>query len=381
MKISYSENKNIKMRKIIYILFICVLLISCSKQKSNTKNVERINCTENKIEESLDISDKFDIKPVVLETTQESLIGRIKKVMVYKNRIYVFDQLVSKSLFVFNLDGDFLFKISPYGRGKGEAMYLTNFDIFDEDIYFLSSLDRKILDYDINGNFVKEIRLEDFGNFNLKVFSKKLFFTGGCSHGTLMDFWNENGKKIKEYKNENRPKQSRGTFKELSVLKDTLFVNIPLNDTIWRVTEDKKVNPAFIFDFGEKRFPIEKMATKEEVRKAKKKNCYFTLESITISNNYIFANFGKDHSFTFFIYNRKTHKSLETKNINYDGIGLFLLKGDYPNGFIFVSTSFEMDCYVNRAKKYKGNNDKIINIKPEDNPVLFIVTEKKGNEK
>jgi len=370
-----------KLKKIILVAFVCSLLISCSQQKTNTGNIEKIDFTDTKIEETIDITNNFNCKPIILETKKNCLIGQIDKVIVKNGRIYIFDPNVSKCLFVFNIKGDFLFKISPYGQGPGEALSLSDFDIYKENIFILSPCDRKILNYDINGHFKKEIRLKNYGNTNLKVFSEKLFMTSCCNSGTAVDFWNGKGKNIKSYDSKTLPKHiNRGTLKELSVLKDSVFIQIPYNDTIFSITKNKILTSSFYFDFGKKHFPIEMFKTEKLVNMESLKDKYDFLASMAISENYIFCLLKRGKLATYFFYNRKTHEKKETKRLFYNGLMLFSIRGDYPNGLIFVSDSPILYNCVNKAEKYKGTNKKILNINPEDNPVIFIVTEKNNKE-
>lgn len=365
------------MKKILYILSIPILFISCNKQVSIIRNLEVLDCTNLKVEKSLDISDKFNCKTVFLETTSECVIGSIKKILIKNNYIYVFDKNVSKSLFVFDMSGKYLFKISPYGRGQGECMFLTDFDIYKNNIVFLSGFDRKLLLYDLKGNFEKEIKLESFGNKNLKVFSENLFLTTGCGAGKRkVEFWNEKGEIVGSYNNKYLP-GTYGVLKGLSILKDTAYVNMSFNDTIFAVTKNKEFYPFIYLDFGTKHFPLEKIKNEKDLSKLYEEGYYYNILGIVINRDYIFLNLTIEKRITSFIYNRKIHEGKEAKVLMYKGAMLGIMSGDYANGFISSIDAYLLKSCVNNMKE-NGNKDykKCLKLNSSDNPVLFIVTEK-----
>lgn len=364
--------------KSIVILLISTVLIACSKKASNAGKLEVIDCTNLKTEEHMDLKDSFNCKSVVLETTSESLIGSINKVMIYKDLIYVFDARKSKALCVFDLNGKYLFKISPFGKGKGEALYISDFDIYNDNIIFLSSANKKLLFYDLKGKFVKEIKSKEIHDNHLTFFSNDLFATINCSKGEMIvDFLNSKGKVIKSYRNKYFPGRCNyGVFKCCSNCGENTYINFPFCDTIYSLTDNKEVIPSIFFDFGSKRFPIEKFKTKEEIKNARRSGNYSELFSYKISEKYVFANISIEHRIKYLFYNRKTHEVSKAINIlSVDGIYLPVIIGDVKNGFISSIDANIMYQIINGGKEKSYN--KFSNIKPDDNPVLFIVTEKK----
>ena len=68
---------------------------------------------------------------VQLETDTNMLIGRIDKVLLNEDRIYIMDRFVTKNVFVFDKDGRFINKISRLGQGPEE--YIDINDIFYDE--------------------------------------------------------------------------------------------------------------------------------------------------------------------------------------------------------------------------------------------------------
>lgn len=69
-----------------------------------------------------------------LETTKESLIDKVDKIIFYNDKIFIMDKKISKAIFVFDLQGKFLFKISNIGKGIGEYITLTDFIVNNDNV-------------------------------------------------------------------------------------------------------------------------------------------------------------------------------------------------------------------------------------------------------
>ena len=63
---------------------------------------------------------------IQLETRPECLVGEIDKIFFYKDRLYVLDRRVGKSVFVFDLKGKWISTIARTGHGPGEYINITN---------------------------------------------------------------------------------------------------------------------------------------------------------------------------------------------------------------------------------------------------------------
>ncbi|WP_019541463.1 6-bladed beta-propeller [Proteiniphilum acetatigenes] len=110
---------------------------------------------------SIDISPFLDtIKYVKLELTEESIIGYIQKLTVYEDRIYILDTQTSP-LFVFNINGEYLFKISNVGQGPKEYSQLDFFDIDfkNKQIVLTDLMGYWIMKYDLDGHFINRKKI------------------------------------------------------------------------------------------------------------------------------------------------------------------------------------------------------------------------------
>ena len=139
----------------ICILVLLITLNGCRKEKNNGVyvNIDQRN--------NVSMSDIFSkIEIIRLETTDKSLIKQISKIIVYANNYFIFDSSKSEIL-VFNANGSFLYKISNRGNGPDQYINISDFDIdfINKKLSLLSSVDRSMHDYNINGFFLKRYKL------------------------------------------------------------------------------------------------------------------------------------------------------------------------------------------------------------------------------
>lgn len=107
-----------------------------------------------------------EIRYVKLETSPESLIGKIDKFIIYKKRIYIMDEMRGGSLYCFDINGKFIFRIEKTGKGPGEYLALHNFtiDTFENQITIVDQLSSKLLRYSLDGEYIDEINANSNSN-------------------------------------------------------------------------------------------------------------------------------------------------------------------------------------------------------------------------
>jgi hypothetical protein len=98
------------------------------------------------------------IRYVPLETSDQCLIGLAYKTLVRNNKIYVADFHEAMALFIFDMNGKFLFKIARRGQGPGEYISFSDFDIqANGDIYMFDQSRKRILVYSPAGEYLREV--------------------------------------------------------------------------------------------------------------------------------------------------------------------------------------------------------------------------------
>lgn len=159
------------MRRFVCYSFLSVLLflsVSCSNKQptpnSNEIYVDFKNGSPtvvNSPDDLFNYSNYLDtVIYVQLETSDNCLIGDVKDIHLVNDRLFVGADF--KSVFVFDLNGKFLSKVSRIGRGPGEYGKLAWFDVNPSNneisIYDVSS--HKILVYSVDGDFIRQFTFE-----------------------------------------------------------------------------------------------------------------------------------------------------------------------------------------------------------------------------
>lgn len=246
------------------ILLLSVLLaFSCDDSLRSSDKVQ-LNSTE---VENIDVpfptttdwsSIVKPVKDIQLETTEESLIGRIDKFQVFKDRIYVLDIRIAKSIFIFDLDGNYIDKIDKVGEGEGEFYLPFDFCInpFTERIEVMEVRNRKIISYDLDGAFREEWRIDgQLVDFIPLVDSKYAFHIDGRDWPPgeqidLLHISDARHSKLIETGVSDYP--SVDYVKARDNLTNTygrvLYMQA-MHDTIYQVVEES-IQPVYFIDFG-----------------------------------------------------------------------------------------------------------------------------------
>ena len=149
-----QKTNYLHMKQLFFLFFLSILSLSCSDKKCTQVPID-IDKTR-----SVSISDLFEsIDVVQLETTDQSLISAIGKVVFFENRYYILD-LRQQTLFCFDLFGTFLFKISKKGQGTEEYTHLGDFNIdaYNNQLLLLDPFGY-LLCFDLDGLFISKTRL------------------------------------------------------------------------------------------------------------------------------------------------------------------------------------------------------------------------------
>jgi len=150
---------------------VCLVIISsfflgCTNNKPDPPITEVIIDPKNEVAISQSLTtDYFRSRKLVrLETTNESLIAQINRLIVYENRYFIFDHQ-NKSIFIFDESGKYISKINSIGKGPGEYIQLSDFtiDVKNQRIVLLCDIPSCLIYYDINGQFLDQEK-----NSNLK---------------------------------------------------------------------------------------------------------------------------------------------------------------------------------------------------------------------
>lgn len=160
------------MKKNAYALVLCSLLLSFSSCKNDSRS-ESTECEQTiQINEPdgtsiIDLIDKESVFLVNPEKSDESLLGLVSRVEVYKDRIYAKDMLVAKGIYIFNMDGKFLRKPTIMGQGPEEYITLSDFKIDKKnDRLIINDRYNKTVSFlDLEGNFLNRKKVKFSGEY------------------------------------------------------------------------------------------------------------------------------------------------------------------------------------------------------------------------
>lgn len=181
-------------RERYFIWILLLLMVSCKNNhtKYSIGDASIILDIKNTIDIRFDTISNKQIVYVPLETKEECLIGEVEKIIVKQDKIFVADFTVSKTLFVFDMQGKFLFKINKRGKGPGEYIQFHDFDVnIDGSIYLWDINLCKFIICDSTGTFVREMPMKhrfDFFCMMRNVFYLSQLYERGNMMINLMRF-------------------------------------------------------------------------------------------------------------------------------------------------------------------------------------------------
>lgn len=128
-----------------FLLFFIIAICTCCKLDAPIAAFEQIDLdVVNKRECAFRVE---NARLFPLETTEESLIARVDKIISKAPYIYILDSR-QKVIFIFDYDGHYLTKIDKIGRAGGEYASIEDFDVGDNgDLFILSAYSKKIIKY------------------------------------------------------------------------------------------------------------------------------------------------------------------------------------------------------------------------------------------
>ena len=139
--------------------FVSIVVFSClSCTNADEDNAIEIN--PNNLEKTIE-NFFLSHQLIPLETNEESLISEIYDIKTYNDIYFILDKGRNQVL-LFDRSGRYLSKVARQGRGHGEYFKITSYDINNDKVYILSRGESKIGVYSFNGDFEKNIYLNDY---------------------------------------------------------------------------------------------------------------------------------------------------------------------------------------------------------------------------
>jgi hypothetical protein len=350
-----------------------------------------------------EIYSKMEILPI--ETDTAFLIDEVQKLIV-ENDKYFFQ--CNNKILVFNSNGHPLYKIDNVGKGPGEYIAIGDILLDDNNLELFDSKQRKIIQYDENGRYLKEWRCGidaySFEKINSDLYA---FYVGagGYYNNTnkkLLVFSKKRGKVIDgfiatpEYEMEYMHFADLINFQQY---KEDIYFLYSFNDTIYNITGNG-ISPRYFIDFGKYRLPHRYLEDKYIGIEAFFSDCLnsgsaFKLMGFFESDEYIISSFFYNGFNYIHFYYSKSKRDARVADSYLDDI---LIKGiEFKTSFnnlpftvkdnktYTVTNAYELMAKIDSLKSKKPNRDWEIfveknadimelynKISIDSNPVLLI---------
>lgn len=386
------------MKKIYYLcsIILCTIFLACSSKSNKSAKIESDNVISMNLdnEEPLLASTLFDtIMYVPLETSDSFLFSRISHLKVSDNNIYF---ISDKSFFLFDTEtGKGKTKISKLDAGPEGyvSVFDSNIDVSSNEIELLDNNGKKIVVYDMNGNFKRSIPLP-FMSFMFTKTDKNTYWLynnnllSDVSNSKVVRFNSDKNIIEEEYDTIDRHLAEYFFVEDESNLirqGNCLLYHSSPSDKIYQITPGVGIETSYVLDLGKYEAPEDFYSAKyqdvmEFVEAANKNNYVFEIPTFSVNHKMVaiacmkkgklYTTFhmkesGNDITFSSFYDNFNFSKPLplEGKNMS------FCLDNKY---FYFIITPEQLISLQknssNRSKIDKWMNDK--KITEFSNPIL-----------
>lgn len=329
-----------------------------------------------------------EIKVVPLETTDESLLDDIYKIIVTDSNIYIHDRFKGGGVAIFDQNGGFIKRLS-HGQGPGEIYRLYDVSYDSEKRELVLYQHPFLLFYTSNGKFIEQKRLP-FGFYNFHVIPDgyvfKTLHPGGNQHlGKFKDYTLLVTDKNFKLKSAALPFYfGHISYIGYNYLYNNYTFNVTQNlvDTIYQYTSTtNQLDSKFVLNFKDKKLPDKFLegSTQEFEDAIKNNNYYFFLgEYLETEHQDAFFLKNSHTGFKTVIYRDKKSKKLTGgTHAIYDSEkqipSIGFPTASYRNYFISLHYPSSSDSLLFNSMFLSEKDKKIIaNMKEDDNPLLIF---------
>lgn len=214
-----------------------------------------------------------DLTYIPLETTENAIIGEIKKVCIHDSYIFV---CADSRILQFDRSGKFIRQIGTNGRGPEEYTYILDFcvDSYNDNLVILSSPNRILL-FDYEGVFKNSFNLAFRPSRVLPLTGNSLIFYFYNDPGSGLPSWvisDRKGNIIKTFKNSINRISKPGLTINMSPFYLSRGVSTMMEfgtDTLYQLKDEVKT-PYAIFSFGEYKMEVDFVITMSMLKEVQK---------------------------------------------------------------------------------------------------------------
>lgn len=285
--------------KYITFLFIICLFESCYENPEKTTSLIVVDFEKSlNMECPMNMSDVADtIEYLELKTPKDIIVTRITNIMLVDN-FWIIHSIAG--ICKFTKEGEFIKMIGKKGQGPGEYLQIRGID-YDSNLKELLVVDaQKILFYDLDGSFLRDIKIVDDYFYNTGI-SDSVLWTGSLGlHQDKHQVYAFNHQKDTlcfvpnpnygiQVKNTDGVYFSHSRFeKEFYRYNENLYLkNRPSNDTVFRLSANRRY-PYIVFDMGKYKLPLQYEAWFSNIDYEKYASSYWGIPSVAEDNDYLF---------------------------------------------------------------------------------------------
>jgi hypothetical protein len=250
------------------LLLLVVALSACTGRESGLPVLDVAGAMNQTASSDFRLNDILEVEAIVpIETRPDVLIGDVQLVHIDRSHYYVVDHQIGAVVRI-DREGRIVSTIARVGRGPGEYLGITGVDVDETSstIRIFDDMDSdKYITYDMDGNFIAEGSLREKGVGSPLFISDDYMVTRGRPEGAFRLYITDRDMNIQRglFPMDSAAYSSMERFswiRQTSVGSggDAALVNIPTNDTLYRVTK-LGTTPELIIDRGAYRMDEEDM--------------------------------------------------------------------------------------------------------------------------
>jgi hypothetical protein len=344
----------------IQLLILSFLFLSCDDKQ---KDVEVININPEKNSNSN--IDAEILSVIRLETNDNTLIGKIDKIIYFNDKIYILDVWYSKALFVFNFDGSLHAK-TKLGRGPGEVINPFSFSVnkSTNEVMLWDQNLSSMFYYDLNLNYLRNEKynfnvrdFEQMGKDTFLVMSYKLKNSNDKKKLTTYSIYTDNFSiALGHFLPVNMDQETQSTLKPMSNYSQMLFIK-PWDNNIYSFIANE-IQVKYKFDFGKyniDNYDLE-LSNSERWDKVRSGQRIGSLFNLSESENFITVLAFYNKRVNTFVYSKKQKNAIKLNAIS-----------TLPQCEILCNFNNVNDAFIAEVKDRNFSG-----VTQNDNPVLIM---------
>ena len=385
------------MRKSLVLGLVFCILGGCSHKKEKADlPVIALDCNQLSSIHDWGVLDRLEI---VRLDSEEALFGDIDRIVRYKDRIYLMDANKTRTVYIYDLSGKYINKISKYGQGPDEYLQLADLyiDPTDASLNVATRIDRKIMKFDLDGKQLRKVIGTPKAFTRLTQFKDRYV---GYMGNYIQDCENPYNVWVLSEKMETKQKTfmipaswnsfDLGSRYPFSSFQSDFYYTKALDYTVYQMDEaDGSFFPKYRFDLGDRSWPEDAKDAQpyEELRRSNPVCKYVVgFRGFQETEHYLLAPFILDGQQVMGVYDKKEGKSrvvsLDTYTDEYlisfgevigmDATAIYSLVPAWYLKDLWVGRNEYNDFEAKYPEQVKRLRVKFDSVDEEGNPFLLI---------